>query len=137
MAAQTDVDSILDNATQWATEGITKPAIKTGQLHSIKMMTRGMVVKRVSSDDELIGVIDRHAYSIDSHEIWICGIVSSTSEDDLDDIVECVKRIIAEYEATSAESHLTWQGGDYKPFNNVRFEFFFAIVRKKSMRLEF
>lgn len=133
----TDIDSILDNATQWATESVTKPTIKTGQIHNITMMSRGIVVKRVSSDDELIGVIDRHAYSIDSHEIWVCAMVSSTSENDLDGIVGCVKRIIAEYVATSTESHLDWQGGDYKYFNNVRFEFFFAIVRKKSMRLEF
>lgn len=133
----TDVDSILDNATQWATESVTKPSIKTGQLHSVRMMSRGIVVKRVSSDDELVGVIDRHAYSIASHEIWLCAMVSMTSEDDLDAIVGCVKRIIAEYEATSTESHLNWQGGDYKYFNNVRFEFFFAIMRKKSMRLEF
>lgn len=133
----TDIDSILDNATQWATEGVTKPNIKTGQIHSIRMMSRGIVVKRVSSDDELVGIIDRHAYSINSHEIWLCAMVSSTSENDLDDIVGCVKRIIAEYEATTTESHLGWQGGDYKYFNNIRFEFFFTIMRKKSMRLEF
>jgi poly-beta-hydroxyalkanoate depolymerase len=133
----TDVNDILNNALQWTIEGITKPSIKTGQIQSIKTMNRGIVVKIVNSDDELIGVIDRHAYSIDSHEIWICAMVSSTSQNDLTNIIGCVKRICAEHEANTAESHLEWQGGDYKIFNNKRFEFFFAIMRKKSMRLEF
>ena len=75
----TDVDSILDSATQWATESVTKPLIKTGQLHNISMMSRGIVVKKVNSDDELVGVVDRHAYSIDSHEVWLCAKVSSTT----------------------------------------------------------
>lgn len=134
----TDIDSILDNATQWATESVTKPTIKVGQLHSLNMMSRGIIVKRVSSDDELIGVVDRHAYSIDSQEAWICGIVTHTSEDDLDNIVGCIKRIIAEYGMVdNEETYLNWAGGDYKYFNNIRFEFHFVIVRKKVSQTEF
>lgn len=134
----TDVDSILDNATQWATEGVTKPTIKTGQVYSIKLMSRGIVLKRVTSEDELIGIVDRNAYSINSHEAWIVAMVSSTSEDDLDNIIGCVKRIIAEYsQVVGHETYLTWQGGDFKYFNNVRFEFHFVILRMKSLQTEF
>jgi len=134
----TDIDSILDNATQWTTEGVTKPTIKVGQTYSIKLMSRGIVVKRVTSEDELIGVIDRNAYSINSHEAWICDIVSSTSEDDLDNIMGCIKRILAEYSQVSGhETYLSWQGGDFKPFNNVRWEFHFIILRMKSLQTEF
>lgn len=134
----TDVNIILDNATQWATEGVTKPTIKTGQIYSIKLMSRGIVVKRVTSEDELIGIIDRNAYSINSNEAWIVDIVSSTSKDDLDDIIECIKRILAEYTQVSGEeTYLTWQGGDFKPFNNVRWEFRFVILRMKSLQTEF
>ena len=134
----TDVDTILDNATQWATESVTKPSILTGQLHSINMMSRGIVVKKVTSDDELIGVVDRHAYSIDSSEIWVCAMVSSTSFSDLDDIVGTVKRIIAEYaQVAGEETYLNWAGGDYKHWNNRRFEFRFAIMRMKSLQTEF
>ena len=129
----TDVDSVLDSATQWATEGVTKPSILTGQLHSILMMSRGIVVKKINRDDDLIGVIDRSAYSIDSHEIWTCGVVSSTSFADLEAVLGCIKRIFAEYTLTSTENHFEWQGGDYKHFNNIRFEYHFAIVRKLSM----
>lgn len=134
----TDINSILDNATQWATEGVTKPTIKVGQTYNISMMSRGIVVKRVTSEDELIGVIDRNAYSIDSHEAWICAMVSSTSEDDLDNIIGVVKRILAEYPQVSGhETYLNWQGGDFKPFNNVRWEFYFNILRMKSLQTEF
>lgn len=134
----TDVNDILDNATQWATESVTKPTIKTGQLHSIHLMTRGIVVKRVSKDDEIVGVLDRSRYSIDSHEIWICRAVSSTSEADLANIEKVIKRICAEYtQVAGEETYLNWQGGDYKIFNNVRFEFTFAIVRNLAVQSGF
>lgn len=129
----TDVDSILDAATQWATESVTEPQIKTGQLHSLAIMSRGIVVMKINSNDELIGVVDRNRYSIDSHEIWTCDIVSMTSFADLDAIVGCVKRILAEYvPVVGNENHFEWQGGDYVHFNNIRFEFHFAIIKKKS-----
>lgn len=132
----TDVNTILDNATQWATESVTKPTIKTGQLHSLDMMTRGIVVRKIVSDDELVGVVDRNRYSIDSHEIWSCGIVTMTSFADLEAIIQCIKRILAEYTFTTTENHLEWQGGDYIHFNNIRFQFQFGIVLKKSMIAE-
>ncbi len=134
----TDINTILDNATQWATESVTKPSIKTGQIHSLSMMTRGIVVQRVSSEDQLVGIIDRNAYSIDSTEMWICSIVTHTSEDDLDNIVGCVKRIIAEYgQVQGEETYLNWDGGNYNYFNNIRFEFNFVILRMKAMQTEF
>ena len=129
----TDVNSILNDASQWTTEGVTKPSIKTGQLHSIGMMSRGIVVKKINRDDDLIGVIDRSAYSIDSHEIWTCNVVSMTSFADLEAILGCIKRILAEYALSTTENHLEWQGGDYIHFNNIRFEYYFAIIRKISM----
>lgn len=132
----TDVNTILDNATQWATESVTKPTIKTGQLHSLDMMTRGIVVRKIVSDDELVGVVDRNRYSIDSHEIWSCGIVTMTSFADLEAIIQCIKRILAEYTFTTTENHLEWQGGDYIHFNNIRFQFQFGVVLKKSMIAE-
>ncbi len=133
----TDVDDILNNATQWATESVTKPSILTGQLHSIDIMTRGMVVKRATASDDLTGVVDRNRYSIDSHEIWTCYIVTMTSMTDLDAMIGCIKRICAEYIPTSEENHLEWQGGDFVHFNNVRFAYYFAIVVKKSAIAEF
>ena len=134
----TSINSILENATQWVTEGVTEPTIKTGQLHSLTMMSRGIVVKKVKSDDELIGVIDRNAYSINSHEVWTCGMVSSTSEADLEAIVGCVKRIIAEYtQVAGHETYLDWDGGEYNIINNIRFEFHFAILRQKALQTEF
>ena len=132
----TDVNTILDNATQWATESVTKPTIKTGQLHSLDMMTRGIVVRKIVSDDELVGVVDRNRYSIDSHEIWSCGIVTMTSFADLEAIIQCIKRVLAEYTFTTTENHLEWQGGDYIHFNNIRFQFQFGVVLKKSMIAE-
>ena len=133
----TDVDDVLNNATQWATEGITKPLIKTGQLHSINIMRRGIVVKEINFDDDLVGVFDRNRYSIDSHDIWSCAVVSSISFADLKNILGVIKRILAEYTPTATENHFEWQGGDYKHFNNVRFECYFAIIKKKSMIIEF
>jgi len=133
----TDVDSILDNATQWATEGVTKPTIKTGQLHSVRMMTRGIIVKKVTRDDELIGVVDRSKYSVRSHDAWVCAITTMTSADDLENIIGCIYRIIAEYTQTSTETYLDWQGGTYDIWNNKRWTFRFAILRNKALQSEF
>ena len=133
----TDVDDILDNATQWATESVTKPTIKTGQLHSIYLMTRGIVVLKLRSDDELIGVVDRNRYSVNSHDVWSCVVVTHTSYADIDAIIGCIKRIIAEYNAVADnETFLNWEGGEFSVWNNVRFEFYFTILRKKSMIAE-
>ena len=134
----TSINSILENATQWVTESVTEPTIKTGQLHSLAMMSRGIVVKKIKSDDELIGVMERNAYSINSHEVWVCGMVSSTSEADLEAIVGCVKRIIAEYpQVAGHETYLNWDGGEYNIINNIRFEFHFVILRQKALQTEF
>lgn len=134
----TDINSILDNATQWTTEGVTKPSIVTGQLWSLSMMSRGIVCYKLTSEDELTGVIDRHTYSVDSYEAWTVGMVSSTSFADLESIIGCVKRICAEYSQVSGhETYLTWMGGTYKHFNNKRFEFKFTILRMKSLQAEF
>lgn len=133
----TDIDSILDNATQWATESVTKPSIKTGQLHSIHLMSRGIVVQKLRSDDELIGVVDRNRYSVRSHDIWSCAMVSMTSAADLDAMIGCIKRIVAEYtQVVDQEAHLNWEGGEFNIWNNIRFEFYFTIIRKKSMIAE-
>lgn len=134
----TDINTILDDASQWATESVTKPTIKTGQIHNLAMMVRGITTQRVSSEDQLIGVMTRNAYSINSVEMWICDIVTHTSEDDLDNIVGVVKRIIAEYGQVSGhETYLTWDGGDYRTFNNIRFEFHFVILRNKALQTEY
>lgn len=133
----TDVDDILDNATQWTTESVTKPTIKTGQLHSSHLMTRGIVVQKLRSEDELIGVVDRNRYSIRSHDVWSCVAVTHTSEADLDAIIGCMKRIIAEYTPVADnETYLNWSGGEISNFNNIRFEFYFVITRQKAMIAE-
>lgn len=133
----TDINSILDNASQWATENVTKPLIKLGQVYSLEMMNRGITTQRVSSEDQLIGTMERNAYSVDSVEMWLCDMVAQT-EDDLDDIVGVIKRIIAEYrQVAGEETYLDWDGGDYRYFNNTRFEFHFVILRNKALQVEF
>jgi len=100
----TDVNDILNNATQWA---------------------------------KLTGVIDRNAYSLDSHEIWMCSMVDSTAAS-LEAMIGCVKRILAEYtQVEGEETYLNWAGGDYDIWNNVRITFTFAIMRMKSVQTEF
>jgi len=128
----TDLDSILDNATQWATEGVTKPTITTEQLLSIYQFTRGIVVRLLDDSDELMGVIDRRYYSPDSHDAWACKIVSSTLSD-LRDIKNVIKRICAEYAPTSTENIMEWQPATYKIFNNVRFEYTFVILIRRAV----
>jgi hypothetical protein len=132
----TDIDDILNNATQWTTESVTKPTIKEAQLHSLAMMTRGIIVSKIRSDDALTGVIDRNKYSVNSHDMWSVGIVDSTDAG-REAIVGCVKRIIAEYSATTTETYLDWEGGEYSQWNGRRFEFYFVILRKKSVIAEF
>jgi hypothetical protein len=134
----TDINSVLDNATQWTTEGVTKPSILTGQLHNINMMGRGIVTTRVSSEDQLIGVMERNAYSVNSIEMWTCDMVSNISYADLENMVGVVKRIIAEYgQVAGEETYLNWDGGEFYIFNNVRFEFHFVILRNKALQTEF
>jgi len=133
----TNVKTILEAATQWVTEGVTEPTVKTGQLHSLHLMNRGIMLSIITADDDLVGVLDRNRYSINSHEIWTCSVVSNTSLTDLQNIVTTIKRILAEYSRVEDhENHFEWQSGDYSRWNNSRHEFHFAIIKKKSMIAE-
>ena len=133
----TDIDDILNNATQWTTESVTKPTIVLGQVRAIHSLNRGIVVKKLTREDELIGTIDRRFYSTDSHDGWLC-IIASTTFADLDSIIKVVERICAEYGMVDGEeTYLTWRGGDYKQFNNVRFVYTMVIMRKKSLQQGF
>lgn len=130
----TDIKDILDNATQWTTESVTKPTVYYGQLRTTYSLNRGIMVKKITREDKLIGVIDRRFFSADSQEGWICRIVSTT-ESDLDNIIKVIERICAEYAMVDGEeTYLTWQGGDYKLFNNIRWEYSMVIVRMKSLQ---
>lgn len=131
----TDFNDILDNATQWATEGVTKPSIKEGQIYNINQFTRGIVVKAVTNEDEIIGVIDRRFYDPDSHDAWICDVAAPTRADLLS-IIGVIKRICAEYAPTSAENILRWESGDYGLFNNTRFTFNFVVLIHKALIAE-
>lgn len=129
----TNLKTVLEGASQWATESLTEPQVKSQQLHSLHLMTRGIMIGLLNDDDALVGVVDRNLYSIHSHEIWTCSVVSSTSLTDLRAIVGCIKRILAEYtRVEDHENHFEWQGGEYSRFNNVRHEYHFAVVKKKS-----
>lgn len=128
----TDLNDILDDATQWATEGITKPTITTEQLLSISQFNRGIVVRLLSDTDELMGVIDRRYFTPESHDAWSCKI-ASTSLSDLKDIKNTIKRIIAEYDPTSEENILEWQSATYGIFNNVRFTYTLVIILRKAV----
>lgn len=129
----TSVITVLESATQWVTESVTEPQVKSAQVMSLHQMSRGILVGIVTTDDELVGVIDRNLYSVDSHTIWMCSVVSSTSLADLEAILGCIKRILAQYERVEdEENHFEWQSGEYNRFNNVRHEYHFAIIQKKS-----
>lgn len=131
----TDFNDILDNATQWATEGVTKPAIVVGQLISIRQYTRGIIVRLVSNEDEIIGVIDRRFYDPDSHDAWTCVLVAPTLAD-MRAIMGVIKRISAEYSPTATENILRWESGDYDIFNNTRFTFDFVVLIHKALIAE-
>lgn len=124
------LNDILDN--DWDEGNCTKPSIVRGYRYSAFEYTRVVTVERISITDAAMGIISRNKYEPQSHEAWACNIISTT-ESDMNDMMEEIKRIIVTHIPENDARILDWQGGDIPlAYGGMRWEFRFIVIKRKS-----
>jgi hypothetical protein len=106
----------------------TEPPIHRGEVRNITSCTRAIIVELNNSDDMVMGIMDQAHYNPDSYDGWICKLCTETSYADALNIIKAIKKVCSTYAATSAENILQWEGGTWKIFNEMRWEFTFVIM---------
>jgi len=122
----TSLNSILDS--NWDGTICTKPSFMTLRHGNYRGYQRVVGTQKIVKSDDMIGLLTRDHYDPDAYDAYDVIITTMTSEADLENMITAVKKVCATYTPTSAENILKWEGGNYDPFNNVRWIFTFSIL---------
>jgi hypothetical protein len=125
----TDINSIISD--NWDATIVTAPTIADELRRSRNTMNEGITTLISNTSDMVIGILDRSHLDPDSYDGYICWVISAT-EANLLKYIKAIKKVCAEYTPTSDENVLKWEGGDWKIFNNKRFEFQFVLIVYKA-----
>lgn len=125
----TDINDIISD--NWDTDICSKPAIIDDSRLNRRWYQRVVSTRRSTTIDEIEGITGREFFNPDSYDGWICWAISNT-ESDCEDIIKAIKKICATYSPTSSEKILEWEGGNWRPFNGIRYEFRFVLLKRKS-----
>jgi len=125
----TDLKTIFEN--NFDTNICSKPNFYDGQMRSIATMKRGVVTLLSNTSDEIIGIMERYHFDPNSHDGYICWVVSDTL-DDARNIVKALKKVAATYSPTSEENIIQWEEGSWSIFLDARFEFKFIVIVRKA-----
>lgn len=113
-------------------EGIcTKPDIIDDTKMSRRGFERVISTRRASTIDEIEGITGRQFWDKDSYDGWICWAISTT-EADCENIMKAIKKVAATFTPTTEENIIQYEGGEWKPFNGVRYEFRFVLLKRKA-----
>jgi len=125
----TDINTIISD--NWDAGIIAKPAI----IDDTKDIRRGYLTvvstRRTTTIDSIEGITERRFFNPDASDMWVCWAISPT-EANTELLIKAIKKICATFTPTSEENILQWEGGEWKPFNNTRYEFRFILIRRKS-----
>ena len=92
---------------------------------------RVISTRRASTIDEIEGITGRQFFDKDSYDGWVCWAISTT-ETDCENIIKAIKKVVATFTPTADENIIQYDGGEWKPFNGVRYEFRFTLLKRKS-----
>ena len=125
----TDINIIIND--NWDTGICVKPDIIDDSRDSRRGYQRVVSTRRSTTIDDIEGIVQRQFFNPDAYDAWITWIISNT-EVDADNMIKAIKKVCATFTPTSDENILEWEGGDWKPFNGVRYEFKFVLLKRKS-----
>ncbi len=126
----TDItDIITDN---WDSDIVTIPDIIKDDVLNRRFYLR-IVATRISTTlDEIEGITGRQFFSPDSHDAYIT-FVDGETESDVKLMIKAIKKICSTYIPISGQENiLQWSGGEWEPFNGVRYMFRFVLIIRKS-----
>lgn len=114
-------DTSITSQPNFYDKPIRNPATSSRAVFSAKNMTH----------DTITGLMERLHFSADSHDGFIL-VVVSTSQSDLDDIVEAIKKSAVKYEGSSDENIIKWGDGSLDIINNMRYVYSIPFLLKKA-----
>lgn len=126
----TGINTILD--TDWDISICSKPNIINDAKVSRRFYWRVVSTRIVTTDDNIEGIFNRTYYSPESYDAWICWIIDE-SEAKVRLMMAAIKKICARYIPVSGEENiLEWKGGEWRDWNESRYEHKFVLLKKKS-----
>lgn len=125
----TDINDIISD--NFDTGICTKPDIIDDSKACRRGYIRVISTRRAHTVDALEGIVARKYYDSESYDSWITWVISNT-EADAENILKAIKKVCATYTGGTDENILEWEGGEWKPFNNVRYEVKFVLLKRKS-----
>jgi len=126
----TALNTILDNG--WDGTICTKPTFLTTSTSNWRGYRRVVSSQKLTKLDEIIGTVSRAYFDPDAHDAFNIIIVTETSEADLENMIEAIKKVCATYAPTATENILQWDGGELIPFNGVRWVFTMTILVRRA-----
>lgn len=126
----TDITDILTD--NWDASIVTAPAIIKDDRLNRRLYSRIVATRIANTLDEIEGITGRQFFSPDSHDTHIC-FVDGETESDVKLMIKAIKKICATYTPVSGQENiLQWSGGEWEPFNGVRYMFRFVLIIRKS-----
>ncbi|HEC36904.1 hypothetical protein LCGC14_0956550 [marine sediment metagenome] len=126
----TDITDILTD--NWDTDIVAIPDIIKDDLLNRRFFQRVVATRISTTLDELAGITERRYFDADSHDAHITFIEGAT-ESDVRLMIKGIKKICATYTPVPGEENiLQWSGGEWEPFNGVRYMFKFILLIRKS-----
>jgi len=110
----------------------TKPNFFDENKRSHRTVSRGVTTLLMTTEDAIIGVVDRIHFDVNSHDAYICTVVS-TSLTDAKNIIKGLKKVCATYIPTSVENMIEWEGGNWKIFTYARYVYQFTVIVRKAI----
>lgn len=120
--------TILD--TDWNATNVTKPTIVEAPARGKYLEARILHIEQVQKVEDYMGIMSRRHYTPDSHDAYRCA-AGSTTLADATAIVDEVRRICAQFDASSPDKILQWEGGDWE-FTPYWYECTFVVMKRKS-----
>ena len=122
-------DIITDN---WDSDIVTIPDVINGLKGNRRLHGRVISTELNTTLDNIEGITGRRHFSPDSHDAYVT-FVEAATEADTRLIIKAIKKICATYKPVSGQENiLQWSGGEWDPFNDVRFMFRFILIIRKS-----
>lgn len=123
------LESILE--ADWTAANCTEPPIVTGPENGPYLESRIVHIKRTMKIEDYMGIQTRTKYTPDSHDAYLV-TVGSTTKADVENIVDEIRNICAQFDPTSTDKILQWEGGEWDEPTAYWRSFTFVIMKKKS-----
>lgn len=123
------LEAILD--AQWTGANVSEPPIVTGPFYGPYLQSRVVHIKRTMKIEDYMGIQTRTHYTVDTHDAYLVTVGTSTKAD-TEAIVDEIRRICAEFDPTSADKILEWEGGEWDEQTTYWHSFTFVIMKRKS-----